>query len=318
MIGERLESEGKFSFGAVVWVLISLGFLGFAAKEGNTQLALFAVLPFCLGAGLWYGAARRFVAMVLEDRIEFLQPKYTLRYRDMRTVLYDDSPNIPAKQLIIESRLTIIRLPAHLKLPLPELHAFLSERICPTEELDPHPDMANYVQAQRESFGSERVEVYRSRSYSRETSLRLSNRGAYACVGVMIAGVIWIVASFLLNYRDHMAWTIWGFVVIFFGGLFCYYFSQKTMAKSQMNKGNADSCLVISPLGIAMIQGDIRGKLRWDEIRSVVSLGKAKGFHMHAVQGMQILVDGSMIQILDIYNEPLSAIETRIRHNCNL
>jgi len=73
---------------------------------------------------------------------------------------------------------------------------------------------------------------------------------------------------------------------------------------------------VISPVGIAMIQGEMKGKLRWDEIRKVVPPRTAKGVQVQAaMQGLQLHVDGSTIVVLDIYNVPLSEIEQRIVRN---
>ncbi|HEY2415864.1 MAG TPA: hypothetical protein VGI40_26725, partial [Pirellulaceae bacterium] len=73
--------------------------------------------------------------------------------------------------------------------------------------------------------------------------------------------------------------------------------------------------LVVSPGGLAMIQGDLVGELRWEEIRSAkltkgaVVLGKNRQFHGACIQ---LVVEGTKIPIADIYHEPVSQIYNSI------
>jgi hypothetical protein len=318
MIGEHLESDTKFSFGAIFWALVGLALLAFAVKDKNIHQALFAALPICVAGGLWIAAGKRFQAIVGEDRLQFHQPRYSLPYEEIRAVRYHGSARDRNESLAIDTRRGTIALPGKVNLPLDRLHVFLSARIAPQTAAEPHPEMANYVQAQRDTFGPERVEVYRARKKPSFAPFRLAGRGVYVSLGAMLAGTFWVAASFAIDHKDRIAWTIWGFLLLCFGGIFCYYFKQKTGAQSKIARENADACLVISPLGIAMIQGDMRGKLHWDEIRKVVAPGKGRGFQVRAVQGLRIFVEGSEIQVLDIYDRSLSEIEITIRHNCNL
>ncbi len=74
--------------------------------------------------------------------------------------------------------------------------------------------------------------------------------------------------------------------------------------------------LIVSPGGLAMIQGELVGELRWEEIRSAkLAKGMIKFSRKHQFSGqcVHLTVAGATILIADIYHEPVSTIYASIQ-----
>ena len=73
-------------------------------------------------------------------------------------------------------------------------------------------------------------------------------------------------------------------------------------------KNSRTASLIISPLGIALSQGDVQGQLRWSELRDMKLV---KGLGRTAV--VRLDVSGAYIVIADVYDAPLSTIFGQMR-----
>jgi hypothetical protein len=70
-------------------------------------------------------------------------------------------------------------------------------------------------------------------------------------------------------------------------------------------------------MGLALIQGDLRGELRWDELRDIrfrpgggsISSVSGEG----NLRGIHLIVEGATIVIVDLYDRPLSLIYQQLR-----
>ena len=77
------------------------------------------------------------------------------------------------------------------------------------------------------------------------------------------------------------------------------------------------SSLVLTPVGLAMIQGDLTGELTWDQIRSVKLRLKPRRFQIigdttMGLQGIILNVEAAVILIADLYDRPIESIHERI------
>jgi len=75
--------------------------------------------------------------------------------------------------------------------------------------------------------------------------------------------------------------------------------------------------LVICPVGLAMVQGDMEGELRWNEVLNVELRSRAQGFHLTSETtrpGIVLSVEGARIVIADIYDRPLQDVYENILH----
>jgi hypothetical protein len=74
---------------------------------------------------------------------------------------------------------------------------------------------------------------------------------------------------------------------------------------------------VICPDGLALVQGDLTGELRWDEVRDVKMPTARAGLQMSSgIPGPAIVlkVAGAAIPILDVYDRPLPVIHQLLSH----
>ena len=68
---------------------------------------------------------------------------------------------------------------------------------------------------------------------------------------------------------------------------------------------------------VGIVQGDMKGELRWDELRDIRYSGRPSFFTGFAVsyadlQGIKLKVAGATIVIADVYDRPLSLIHERL------
>ena len=80
--------------------------------------------------------------------------------------------------------------------------------------------------------------------------------------------------------------------------------------------GSWTSSLVLSPVGLALVQGDLQGELRWEQLRDVQLVSKPRFFQMgqeNVRTGIWLRVEGAQIVIADIYDRPLPIIFERIK-----
>ena len=77
------------------------------------------------------------------------------------------------------------------------------------------------------------------------------------------------------------------------------------------------SALVISPGGMAMVQGDMTGQLRWDELRDIRFRPKPTFLGLQSagagMLGIHLVVAGATIVVLDLYDRPLEMIHEQLR-----
>jgi hypothetical protein len=200
--------------------------------------------------------------------------------------------------------------------PLDELFECLRERIPSSKAGTPHPDIATYIAEQRSTFGDDRVWVFCARTWRRQPAKR--RRGEYLSLAVFAAGTVWAVASQIMDDAARSVWLTIGLLTAVFGLLFCVV-SFAGRKRSTLPRKLAGSTIVISPVGLAMIQDDVRGKVRWDEITRVHSgIPPGKIVLDHSPAGLFVHFAGSMIVVRNIYDAPLAEIESLIqRHRSN-
>ena len=82
-------------------------------------------------------------------------------------------------------------------------------------------------------------------------------------------------------------------------------------------KNSDGSSLIISPQGLALVQGNVAGELLWREVRGLKRRARERirisAADTRVAPGLHLDVGGAAIWIADIYDQPLDVIEKRIR-----
>jgi hypothetical protein len=208
----------------------------------------------------------------------------------------------------------VVRVPPGLSEPSAELYDFLLGRLPPLAGPDPDTvpaKLRDFVAGQVGLFGPEKVFVFRARPFPPPSLYR---RHVWYSLAVAAAGAAWVAAGVVIGTADAKGggpWAGCGVLLLLLGLLFAFLFSRS--GGGRVSDWH-ESCLVVSPGGIALLQGALRGKMRWDELRSIEYPAKRR-FGLSSAgspaQGVGLLVEGAYLVIADYYDRPLYQI-----HRC--
>ncbi len=167
-----------------------------------------------------------------------------------------------------------------------------------------NPVLAEYLESQERQFGPDAVRTYCAAS----RRLRGTRRGYRAFLfGLIGTGAAWTAFGF--SGFDETAWGAAGIVCAFLGAIL-YAASFGEAIREIKNWRQAS--LVIGPLGMAMVQGDIQGEVRWPELLEIRFNARPRGFNLMnqraMIPGILLKVKGADIVIADIYDRPLYVI----------
>jgi hypothetical protein len=319
MIGQQVESRPSFPVAALLFLLaaVSLVVLGIAIKNPHPLMG--AALPLCIGVALFWLRDRPFVAEFSATAIECRNPDLIVPYdslHGLRPIGRSEDPRKPgprAYPIHVIHEGGVFRIPKRLNVPSDDVYRFLYEQFPPEGERGVDPALGDYLDEQQKAFGPERVWSYRARSHLGSfTAYRV---GRAVSLAVMVAGGAWVVLGLSLRFKDWGVWVGIGSFLVFFGFLFFMAFLASTRQVGRI-KNWKQASLVISPVGMALVQGDIKGQMRWDELRDLQLKTKRGSFTMNAdtaMPGIVLTFAGASVTIVDIYDQPLHLIFERIR-----
>jgi hypothetical protein len=322
MIGSRIEHQPRFPWMASLFLVAAAGLVAWAAAVRNPQPAIGAVMPLLLGAGLWLAREPAFSATITEEALVVAGPEggndTIVPYAEIEGVrgigrpLDLEKPGKRSFPIHVVYPGGSVRIPAGINLPCEDVYRFLISHLPEHGSLPTAPALVEYLQQQGATFGPDRVYAYCAAR--RIVPWRTYGAFRTGCLAVVAGGTAWVILGLALPDSNH--WTIIGGLVAFFSLLLW----AATFASNQVVGGPAvknwqQSALVISPLGLAMVQGVVEGSIRWDEIREVRFQDRVRSFGVSAEVagvGIHLLVEGARIVIPDIYDRPLQVIYRRI------
>jgi hypothetical protein len=208
-------------------------------------------------------------------------------------------------------------LPQKINIEASELIRFLLSKAPRQPSRPVHSLLMEYFAEQQSKFGSEKVHVIHARELMAAPGRRRLRRWVTAAIA--FTGIAWIALAVALGpmSRDaelYGAWIALGCVAVFL--TVPVYFAMRSgdgTADSQVAKF-PHACIVIGPAGLAMVQGEIQGAIRWDEITKVTTK-ISQWLRTSRTSGVQILVRGGEILVLDIYERSPAELERLIRGN---
>jgi hypothetical protein len=216
----------------------------------------------------------------------------------------------------------VLQIPRSPGIPSAEIYDFLYSRLSTGGTSEVNALLIDYLRRQREMFGDERVWAYRARAY---LGRGIESRAARVlCAGVFLSGLIWFGIGAL--GAEYSGWLGGGIFAALFGGLFYGLFWFDRARSATGIKNWRDASLVISPAGLALVQGDIQGELSWEELRDVrLVMRRASAWsegwahpampsHGISGPGLKLRVEGAEIFVADIYDRPLALIHEKIMH----
>lgn len=269
--------------------------IGVGSLQRQPQWAIFATLPGFIGLLMLIGGGRRFYAELTDRDIALPANSLVVPYSEINHLWTKDSrKNGP---IYVYHQRGTFRIPALHETAMSDLFTLLRAAM-PQTIPAASSRVSNYFQTQRQVFGDDKVWAYVQRP-----TFRSREFGGHRLIGLtlMLSGPAWLVGGIAVN----APWLFCTAIALLVIGPVIWQ-SAGSEANSSIRKLR-DSCLVISPVGIALTQGELIGELRWAEVRSAkLVLPSSK------LSRVQLQVEGARIDLLDVYDGPLNEIHDRI------
>jgi hypothetical protein len=330
MIGTRLTARRRVSWGAIVWFLIAalLGAGGILGQEEPVVWGLLALGAFLIGLALWLTRPEGLSVEITPEGLECRQPLMGLvPYDQIEGIVVPRAESLDGEAEIgddaddLEAQFPIVVRLDDRDFVIParfdggssaKVARFLRSQIPPSGSRRVNPEMAEYLEEQVAAFGEDRVRSYRANLL--RDGRQSKRRTRAVCLALFAAGVAFSVGGSTMPEETGGPLLGFGFLFITFSllGLLLNRFSQ-AYAGNRI-KGIAEASLVVGPVGLALIQGPLRGEMTWDELRGVKSSRRSKSSRKaeHVVPPVQLKLDGATVPIYDVYDRPLPEIEAQI------
>ena len=307
MIGQTICSQARMTGGTACLLVAGMSLLGLSLYGSDVHFAIVSVLPLTLAGVLWYCRNNSFSAEISEATIVSTSPWHEIPYASMEGLwiggitrqMYEVKAKRDPITLMHEDG--VLHIPAHLNVPSVELYRFLLSKFTRGGSREVNPLLEDYLRRQRELFGEDRVWSFCGRKHLGH-AFNLRGRLLPGLLACLLAGIFWMV----IGYADE-TYDDW-----FGAGLFLCILSTVLILCGRLagtsrrrRKLSREASLIISPTGLAMVQGDVKGEMRWDELREVRLVTKPHG---PDGRGIMLRVEGSSFFILDIFDRPLPLI----------
>jgi hypothetical protein len=300
MIGETLHSPRRFPWGTIVWLTVAAGCMAIAVATGDYHMAVIGVLPATLAVVLFLRRPPEFHAEIMRTEIFIHSANESIPFANIER-LWSPSSNQLNGLLIVYHRGGSFEIPPNSARTTQSLREFLESVMPPRTRPVVHGAIAGYLDSQTATFGAERVWAYAAEDRPKRKDKRLF---LSIYMALAITAVAWIVAGSISKESG------WYGAAVFMGIIALIVLLVQTMTHGidRRIKNWRESSLVVTPFGLALVQGDLKGELRWRELVDV----QYKGGSSAASRKIQLKVEGASIDIMDIYDTPLSEIHERI------
>ena len=324
MTGMVVTSRPGGAAGAVVWFVIAVGLVGLAVATQNPHWGIFAVLPGVLGLAAFLSTEPAVEFEVADDGLSFQAPwPVFIPYDEIQGLTAPGNRSSESFPIQVYHRGGVVRIPARIDVPSRDLYDFILDQLPVVGSADPDhvpAGLRGFLTDQLALFGPEKVYVYRARPFAPVSSQGRAIKYSLACalVGVLWIAVGGVMAGTFEKRADKDAMGVWigvGVLFVLMGLLFALLFYSRSRGASRVQDWR-NSCLIVTPAGIALHQGALKGKLRWEELRAVEFPAKHR-FALASAGGVKygigLLVEGAYLVIADYYDRPLAMIRDQLR-----
>ncbi len=318
MIGQRIESRPGLPWGALMFLAVGIALVAGGLAVGPLPMAVAGALPIAVGLMLGFlGREGRFAGEFTAEGIEATDPPSSIPYASLLNVRAGNRPHNPLDFRKKTCPIRVIHeagelaIPSRLNVPSHEVYRFLAGKVPDNGSREINPALQEYLERQESYFGPEQVWTYRA--LTRKQSRRAYGKLRAGCYGLILAGVVWI--AYGASTADGGGWIGGGILALLLGVAFAMATLAEGPNTGRMIKGWKKASLVIGPQGMAMVQGDIQGEVRWPELLEIRFKSRPSNFRLHhgeAMAGILLRLKGANILIADLYDRPLYVIHDRI------
>ena len=321
MIGTQLKARPTNYLATLMCILIAAVLLVFALVLNHDaiapHLALLAIWPICLALAYWTHRRKLFLAALYEDGVASnVRNQEQVPYSSIYAV-QAETPHQRYYPIHLHHSSGKLSIPTQYKVPGIELQRFFTSFIPQNKSQVMTGEMQAIYHKQVDKFGADKVFVFTPRL---DVIKGIRGTGARAfAIGTTFTGLIWIIggpiAGVMLNHVNGSAWCSAGFFFAFLGFLLAGIFSNDRKLLGGQKEWKQSS-LIISPIGLAIIQNKLRGEMKWNELKRLVFPVKRTSFQSSRSNrpgSIRLDFGGGSVDIFDIYCHPLDAVYERIK-----
>jgi hypothetical protein len=305
MIGTTLELSRKFPVSAVLLLLIAVicFTVGFVLK--NPHWAIFSILPGAVGLVLLITMPASFRADLTSSEICLQHTGENVPYTQISRLWYSDA-GLASAAIHVFHQEGMIRIPRCDTADSDQVYDFLKSVLPPQGLPNVNHLLQPFLNSQSSTFGIDKVWAHNARPNVVEKVARRMSAVTLTALAVSFA---WIMIGLSIEKVD---WAAAGssLLVVSVVVLLLLLVSNQRSPKQFGIKNWQASSLVISPVGLALVQGDLTGQLRWAEVHGL----KFKNSSAPRQRRVELRVEGAQILIRDIYDTPLTEIHRQIEH----
>lgn len=315
MIGTTVTAKAPFSSWPIIWVM--LGF-GLAAFHSNVHLMMLGLGLLMLGFCLWWFRPRSHSVLIEDTRLVPLRREEPIEYSAIRSVSIGGLCPPPDDQFMFLGPIHVLTdktqlyLPEQMSVSPIEFYSFLVARMSAPSDRTIAASLQIYNREQTEKFGSDKIQVFHARN--RKFRSPRTGKLRVTALTMLLIGSTWVALVTYLQNKDLDGWGGLGVVLVLFGSLFWVLQRVHPRRNRRHLAKYPQSCIVLSPAGMAMDQGDLKGKLRWEEITGIKN-SQRNGIPAYQSRPLIVKVAGGQFEILDIYEKPLREIAREIARN---
>jgi hypothetical protein len=317
MTGQTIRSRASLPLIVLLLLAAAVALDVAAGLAGRSEFAIGSLPLWCITAALYATRPRRFAATFTDTALEVEVPPQTIPYEKMQGLLAGGRPVDPVRKgartfpIRVFHEDGVLDIPAETDVPSDDVYRYLYFKI-PARSTQPvHADLADHLRRKQREHGVERVWTYGPRTHAGRP---FPSRALRVCAALFVSGLGWIVYGALTAGGEP--WLIFGAVLSVFSVLFgAILAATRRLQVARVKNGRAS--LVISPDGLAVLQGSLTGEMRWDEMIDV-SLAAKTGAHQFGtdntpgVGGILLKVSGINILLIDAFDRPLPLIYYQI------
>lgn len=298
-------------------ICLALAVVSAVAGMGARDSLLLAILPASLAVASWVSRPREFEGSVTDDGIELTRPPMFIPSSAIRRLDFVASPS-EAESSSFEIRVHhergVLVIPPSPGINSAGIFEALDAQLAPGGSRQVNPILLPYLQRYERTFGPERIWSYRASPFLGD--IHRPSRWKWIGLATLATGLLWIFLD--AGSAAPNPWAGAGAFLLLIAGLFFLFrWGLGRPARLRQMKGWRESSLVITPVGLAMVQGDLKGELTWDQIRGVIFRPRPRRFQILSdstlgLDGILLNVEETVILIANIYDRPIDAIHERI------
>lgn len=298
-------------------IALALALVSVAVGMGSWDAVLLAILPASIALALWLTEPPEVDGSVADSGLELTRPAMSIPFEDIRRIEAEHppyGPRSPSFTIRVHHDRGVLTIPPSPDINSEGIYQAIESRFVPSGARTVNPALMPYLRRYETTFGADRVWTYGASPL--QVDVHRPRRGRAIILALIAAGIAWFVLE--VGAERQTPWPGAGLFLAFLGGLILFFrWAFGRSGQLRRIKDWTSSSLVITPVGLAMVQGDLTGELTWDQIRDVKLRARPRRFQVigdttMGLQGIVLGVEAALILIADLYDRPIDSIHERI------